>query len=615
MLYVLDKYDKVVTVLCAEQAMSAGIQVLHAKTKEVNGGASTLEVSIDSSHKDSGLISDTENQSILFRDNEGNWQQYFIVEIEDEHSTTQTKTLFGESISQEIENRFCTRDVLVDDLDGTPEALVGFCLSFSRWQLGECDIVDDKIHLLETKNKSVGELLDECASIYFADYQFRIAVDPSSPSKILGRYVDFKKSLAVDKGKIFSVGKDIVSIKRSIDSSGVKTAIIPVVTTSTSSTEEEGEEAPSISIKDIEWSIAKGDPTDKPKGQEWLGNDTTLQQWGYYNKTDQTMNHRFMKAEFGEASTPEQLIQQAWNVLNMNSTPRATYEVSVVDLYRLTKDDDLKHEMVRNGEKVRIVDKDFSPPLIVEAHIVEIERDLIDPSNDLVVIGNPRNTISDSFSQIQTQLQDKITIKDLSQTITQLKENTYYIENERIIEAGIDGKDLLYLNMVLTDHTEVMLHFSACLYVPEANVVTFELINNGSPFFFKPKQTMTVGYNIVSFNIPMFDLETLIENKLFLRLTTDVGTVVAEPKQANIVVKGSKVLISDKLPPFTRGEHYELIEYTPMSIHKLTTSAVAQSKVWTPMTLQATQQEVISHTNLPNYILTIGGTQDVSSTD
>ena len=600
MIYVLDKYDKVVTVLCTDSVLSDGIQVISAKTKEVNGGASTIETTIDSTHEETRLITDTEHQSLLFKNSDEEWQQYYLAEVEDNHEVYLTKTLYGENASQEVDNRFCTENVTVVDLDGTPQALINYCLAPSRWVLGECDLTGDKIHLLETKNKSVGELLQEIASLYNADYRFRIEVDPSAESKILGRYVDFKKTLTTDKGKVFSIGKDIVSINRSIDCSNVKTAIIPIMADTGSA------ETQPISIADVEWSKANGDPTDKPLGQDWVGNNETLQLWGYYDKVTGTMNHRFMKAEFSEAASPEQLLAQAWNVLNMNSVPKATYEVKVVDLYRVTQDADLIHEYVRNGEKVRIIDKDFNPALIVEANIVEIERDLLDPTNDLVVIGNPRNTISDSLSQIETQLSDRLTFQDLAQTITQLKENTYYVENNREIKAGTDAKDLLYVNMVLSDVTEVMVHFSACVYADSPCVATFKLINNGTAFPFTPMQTMTVGYNIISFNIPLFDLETLIENKVFLTMSTDTGTVSVAPKQANMVIKGSKVLISDKLPPFTRGEHYELIETPDIKLEYKVTATV-KNVVSLPITQTMAKSEKLVMEDITIPAITIKG--------
>ena len=559
LIYVLDKYDKVVTVLCTDSVLSGGIQVISAKTKEVNGGASTVEVTIDSTHSDTSLISDTEHQSLLFRNSDGEWQQYYIAEIEDNHTQFLTKTLFGESASQEVDNRFCTEDVTVSDLDGSPQALISYCLAPSRWVLGDCDLEGDKIHLLESKHKSVGELLQECASLYSADYRFRIEVDPSSESKILGRYVDFKKTLTIDKGKVFSIGKDIVSIKRSIDCSNVKTAIIPVMA------ESGEEESQPISIIDVEWSVTNGDPTDKPKGQDWVGNNDTLQLWGYYDKATGTMNHRFMKAEFSEATTPEQMITQAWNVLNMNSVPKVTYEVNVVDLYRMTKDADLIHEYVRNGEKVRIIDKDFSPALIVEANIVEIERDLLDPENDLVVIGNHRNTIADSFTKIETELNDKLNIQDLGSQIVQLRENTYYVNNTTDMKINITPRVMLQVAVVLSNATEVMCMFSATVKATQECNLTMELQNNGITFPFKPVQTLKVGYNVISFSIPLFQLDTLIENRLELKGYTDVGEVMIEVQQCHMVLKGSQILIKGIEQKFTGGEFEETL-YIPEGI-------------------------------------------------
>lgn len=604
MIYVLDKYDKVVTVLCTDLIVSEGIQVLSAKTKEINGGASTVEVTIDSSHPDVGLITDTEHQSLLFKNSDGEWQQFYIAEIEDNHTQFLTKTLFGESASQEVSNRFCRRDVTVGDLDGSPQALINYCLEPSRWLLGECDLEGEKITLLETKNKSVGELIQECASLYGADYRFRIEVDTKSESKILGRYVDFKKTLTIDKGKVFSVGKDIVSIKRSIDASSVKTAIIPVMM-DTGAEEGEGSQ---VSISDIEWSVDKGHPVNKPLGQDWVGDDNTLQLWGYYDKATNTMNHRFMKAEFSEATTPEQLLAQAWNVLKMNSVPRATYEINVVDLYRLTQDEGLSHEYVRNGEKVRIIDKDFNPALVVEAHIVEIERDLLNPANDLVVIGNPRNTISDSLVEIQTELNDKLTIRDLSQTITQLKENTYYVENLKEITVDSYGRNILYVKLILADVTEVMIHFSACVYVESPCLITFEISNNDKKTYaFKPKQSMGTGFNIVSFNFPIFDLDVAVENRIIIKMYTDSGVATIHPQQANMVVKGSKLYINDKSDPFTGGEHYEEIK-TPdvvIPLYKLATSMSGVIKL--PINKSAGHKEAIVIDDIIPATITIKG--------
>lgn len=588
MIYVLDKYDRLVVVLCTDNIVSEGVQVLSAKTKEVNGGASTIEVTIDSSHKDAGLISDTEHHSLLFRDSDGEWQQFYISEIEDNHSLSMTKTLFGESVSQELYNTFCTKNVSPADLDGDPRTLIKYCLAPSRWVLGECDLDKGEVRSLETKNKSVSQLVDECASLYKASYRFRIEVDAESNIKVLNRYVDFKKSMFKFKGKVFSVGKDIVSLKRSVDASNVKTAIIPVVQGS------EGEETPSLSISDIEWSTSQGDPVDKPKGQEWVGDPEALKQWGYYDVHKDVMGHRFMVAEFSEATTPLELLRQAWAVLKMNTTPTVSYEIKVVDLYRLTQDEDLLHEHFVLGERVRVVDKDFSPPLIVDANIVELEKDLLDPTNDLVVIGNPRASITDNMSRLESSYED------LGFQMSQIKESTYFVSNATDSKITITPKPLLQVSVALARATEVLCYFSATVIATQKCNLYLELENNGTPFTFKPIQTLTEGYNMLSFQVPLSNMSVMVQNILTLKAYTSVGEAKIEVQQGHLIVKGSNISVGEMDYKFTGGEYTETL-ILPNDFNFKFKNALEAKRI-APINQQVAHKEMLNTGNI-NLIL------------
>src|SRR5699024_12279180 len=79
-------------------------------------------------------------------------------------------------------------------------------------------------------------------------------------------------------GKRFEIGKDVESISRTVDTSGIKTAIIPYTPIIT---EEESEfEGERITLQDVEWSVANGDPVDKPLGQAYLEHPDAKRAYG-----------------------------------------------------------------------------------------------------------------------------------------------------------------------------------------------------------------------------------------------------------------------------------------------------------------------------------------------
>ena len=86
------------------------------------------------------------------------------------------------------------------------------------------------------------------------------------------------------------------------------------------------------------------------------------------------------------------------------STPKVTYEARVVDLFRLTNSDDYKHEFVVIGDEVYIIDEAFPNPIAISSRIVDLKRDLINPENDELEIGEPRK----SFTSQSIDIEDKV---------------------------------------------------------------------------------------------------------------------------------------------------------------------------------------------------------------
>ena len=68
--------------------------------------------------------------------------------------------------------------------------------------------------------------------------------------------------------------------------------------------------------------------------------------------------------------------------------PAVTYEIEVSDLEQVKG---YEHEAVRLGDTVNVIDKKFNPELRLKARVVAIERNLLEPQNNKVTIGNVIN--------------------------------------------------------------------------------------------------------------------------------------------------------------------------------------------------------------------------------
>ena len=102
-------------------------------------------------------------------------------------------------------------------------------------------------------------------------------------NNISARQVKLMQRLGADRGKRFENDHDIEEIQRVI-LSYPKTALfgrgssLPIE-------DDEGNETGGhsrlIDFADVVWSVANGDPVNKPRGQKWVGSPSALSQYGY----------------------------------------------------------------------------------------------------------------------------------------------------------------------------------------------------------------------------------------------------------------------------------------------------------------------------------------------
>ncbi|WP_350011924.1 phage tail spike protein [Shouchella clausii] len=312
-----------------------------------------------------------EGQQVAFYDVDGDFQLFEIVVVEDRHGDAAYKTVICEHAVNEL------LDEPIEHIQfhrtNARQALSSI-LARTRWQPGVvAELGEAPVEFGQTNAKyCVAELLNT----FKGELRCRVTI---AGSKITGRYIDILSRRGADTGKRFEYRKDLTEIERTIDMSSVKTAIRAY---GKPTEDENGDQGKPITFKEIEWSKAKGDPIDKPKGQDWLGDEQARALWGrgdYEGK-----RHRFGILEELDEDNPVRLLEQTYEYLQTVCTPLVHYSGKVVDLFRLSN---FEHERIQLGDTAAVLDEDIYPVIQEKTRVIELKRDLLDPSNDEVVLG------------------------------------------------------------------------------------------------------------------------------------------------------------------------------------------------------------------------------------
>lgn len=346
----------------------------------------TFEFSVPADHEAASHVK--RNNLVLFKDVEGEYQLFQIFKTEEEHDGTQLTTrAYAEHAYFEMV------DDIIEDLrtvNGTAASAMDKALSKSRFKRG---IVADLG--LRTKNfyyESAVSSIQKIIETWGGELKKRISFNGT---KITERLVDLPARRGADTGKRFEFTKDLLSIKRTVDISNLKTALYG---------RGKGEETETggftrrITFADVVWNASGLDSVDKPAGQEWVGDPVALERFGRIDPDTGQKKHRMGVFEDGEETDPEALLQKTWDYLQTINTPRVTYEMSVLDLEEVAG---LSHEKVRLGDTVFVIDKEFTPALRIEARVIELRRDLANPENTDVILGNFLPMFTDLASRLK----------------------------------------------------------------------------------------------------------------------------------------------------------------------------------------------------------------------
>lgn len=277
-----------------------------------------------------------ERNRIIIQDKNGQYREFIIDRISadiDGYTEVETVASYLEDITKarpyapgKLE-KMTTKQALSDVLKDT------------GWEVSDATEYGGLRTTSWTSYQTRYDVLLQLCTTYDMMADFYIEVGSNRVDK---RLVVLRKRNPLFKGKEITYGKDLTGLKRTVDFSEIKTALLCV-----GPEPEEGKKRLELVVKDDEAQAKYGLPG--------------RYNWAVYEPESSEQN-----------MTESRLRTLGTTELNKRKSEVINYEVTAIDIEK-----EYKHEIVNLGDKVRIKDREFTPPLYVEAEVISEEYDLL----------------------------------------------------------------------------------------------------------------------------------------------------------------------------------------------------------------------------------------------
>lgn len=248
--------------------------------------------------------------------------------------------------------------------------IAGVILAGTRWTLGAVpDIYGDQSMYYISRLKA----LQDMVAGFGVEVNFVYILDADGFS-IKERRVNVYTKMGTETGRRYVYGNNALTVEREQNRVGLYTAAV-----GRGKGEEltDGDDNPTgqygrrIMFTDVVWSVANGDPVDKPAGQNWVEIPSATKQWGFPDGTPRTT---ILTLE--DVTEPEQLLKDTYAALVDACRPQVQLSATIAKL----------GFEAHLGDSVVLVRHDLD--LVYTARIFKLERDLLDENNTTVQLGD-----------------------------------------------------------------------------------------------------------------------------------------------------------------------------------------------------------------------------------
>lgn len=280
---------------------------------------------------------------------------------------------------------------------GTASDVLREILKGTGYQLGDIDgltINGNMSFYYISVRQALVKLIESYACEFRVRYTF-------VENKIIGRYIDLNQRFGRKTGHQFEYGSNILNIIYEESSDEVVTALIGRGK-GEQSTDESGEATGGygrrIQFKDVSWSVAKGDPVDKPAGQNYVANETARNIYGLHQNG--VIKHRFGVYTNEDIEEPVELLKATYKELQRLSIPIVTFKANLLDLANAIEQD------VWIGDSVGIVRDQIG--IAFEARIHKLIIDKLDDNRSVVELGDYQTLQAKDRSTRQQAIKDAV---------------------------------------------------------------------------------------------------------------------------------------------------------------------------------------------------------------
>lgn len=260
---------------------------------------------------------------------------------------------------------------------GTAEQVLSGILEGTGYQLGNVDGLT-RTGKLSFYYISVRQALVKIIESYACEFKVRYTF---VENKIIGRYIDLNQRFGRVTGHQFEYGTNILNVTYEESSDDVVTALIGRGK-GEQSTDENGEATGGygrrIQFKDVVWTVANGDPVDKPAGQNYVTNETARNIYGLHQ--DGVIKHRFGVYTNEDIEDPTELLKATYKELQRLSVPIVTFKANLLDLANAIEQD------IWIGDSVGIVRDQIG--IAFEARIHKLVIDKLDNNRSVAELGD-----------------------------------------------------------------------------------------------------------------------------------------------------------------------------------------------------------------------------------
>ena len=426
LIYVLNRKEELLTALHNDTELCG---VLDFNITEDLVETNTLEFTVSGDVDGAEFL--TKGNYVVTQNLAGVWKMFVIQTTRDSHGDVTTKSVYAEDYTIELGDLPLGVSVPTGEVDITttiPLILAGTGVVADR-----VDTPFVKPTITENTSRSsklsvINYLVGSCGMTVLTSVD--VSQMPAKPIVKKVSIVEFNKS----EGKRFEFDGNLVSIEREEDNTAIKTAIIPLgkALDQTEEDKEAGKPVEYITIKDVVWSTANGDPLDKPAGADILINPEATIVNGVKDSAGK-FQPKVAVIHFNEIVDAEELALKAYWELEKLVKPRTSFTFTANDIVDAEDDG---NNAVELGDKCYVIDNSVTPPIVEEVVVRRLSGNPDSKESMGIEIGTPQATLVDE--DLSTQITNTIKNNGLiSGNFTDLTAINAEIKNLKADKASI----------------------------------------------------------------------------------------------------------------------------------------------------------------------------------